>query len=297
MNRGNTQSLTWLGLALLSCVSRAEPAQVEFASERGRVRVSIGGREVATFVYEDQKTQRPFFEHLKTPGGILVTRNRPPVAGKDPVDHADMHPGLWLAFGDLGGHDFWRNKGPKVEHERFAAEPAGGEARGSFAVVNRYVADGKIVCRETAKYTFVMRPAGYVILWDSTFLAEGDERWFGSQEEMGLGVRVATAISVKGGGGRITSSTGGENEKGTWGKQADWCDYSGKIDGKRVGVTLMNDPAAGRKPWLRAGAPAKQPLTPDKPLRLRFAVFVHESSEDAPVDVAREYANLAEHFR
>ena len=46
-----------------------------------------------------------------------------------------------------------------------------------------------------------------------------------------------------------------------------------------------------------AGARARLPLTPEKPLRLRFAVFVHESREDAPVDVAREYAKLAELFR
>ena len=265
-------------------------------------------------MYEEQKTLRPFFEHLKTPGGIQVTRNRPPVSGKDPVDHADMHPGLWLAFGDVSGHDFWRNKGPRVVHERFAAEPAGRGGRGSFAVVNRYEVDDNVLCRETATYTIVAHPRGYFILWNSSFKAEGGGQWLGSQEEMGLGVRVATPISVKGGKGRIRSSAGGVNEKGTWGKAADWCDYSGVIDRKRVGVTLMSDPATGadRKPWFhsrdyglvvanpsgpRAGAPDKLPMPADEPLRMRFAVFVHESPEDAPVEPAKEYMKLAELFR
>jgi len=301
-------------LALSAGAALAQKGDVKFAAEPGRVQVSIGNQVIATYVYQDNKTLRPFFEHLKTPSGIQVTRNRPPVAGKDPVDHPDMHPGLWLAFGELSDHDFWRNKGPRVVHERFAAEPAGRGDRGSFAVVNRYEVDDKPICRETATYTVIARPNGLLILWDSTFKAEGDGQWFGSQEEMGLGVRVATPITVKGGNGRIQNSAGAVNEKGTWGKAADWCDYSGVIDRKRVGVTLMSDPAIGpaRKPWFhsrdygvvvansfgpRAGAPDKLPLQADKPLRMRFAVFVHESPEDAPIDLAKEYSKLAELLR
>jgi hypothetical protein len=301
-------------LALCAGAALAQQGDVTLGTEPGRVQISIGSQVIATYVYQDKQTLRPFFEHLKTRGGIQVTRNRPPVAGKDPVDHADMHPGLWLAFGDVGGHDFWRNKGPKVVHERFAANPAADGDRGSFAVVNRYEVDDKVLCRETATYTVIARPQGYFIVWNSTFRAEGDGLWFGSQEEMGLGVRVATPITVKSGKGRIQNSAGGVNEKGTWGKAADWCDYSGVIDRRRVGVTLMSDPAVGsdRKPWFhsrdygvvvanpfgpRAGAPDKLPVAADKPLRLRFAVFVHESPEDAPIDLASEYAKLAEFFR
>ena len=303
----------FLGIAL-ALSAGAQQGEVSFAAQPGRVQVKIGGQVIATYVYEDKKIQRPFFETLKTPDGIQVTRNHPPVAGKDPVDHADMHPGLWLAFGDLSGHDFWRNKGPRVVHERFAAEPTGGRDRGSFAVANRYEAGDKVLCRETATYTIIARPNGYFILWDSAFKAEGDGHWFGSQEEMGLGVRVATSISVKNGNGRIQNSAGAVNEKGTWGKAADWCDYSGMLARRHVGITLMSDPAIGpdRKPWFhsrdygvvvanpfgpRAGGPDKLPLPADKPMRLRFAVFVHESPRDAPVDLAGEYAKLAEVFR
>jgi hypothetical protein len=39
------------------------------------------------------------------------------------------------------------------------------------------------------------------------------------------------------------------------------------------------------------------PLVPDKPLRLRFAVFVHDAPADAAVDLAREYAQVRELFR
>jgi hypothetical protein len=305
-----------LACASLSAVA-AEPArddagaaEVGFAARAGEIDVMLGGRAVATYVFDDAKTMRPFFKDVKTPSGVQVTRNRPPVAGKDAVDHPDMHPGLWLAFGDVSGNDFWRNKGPRVEHERFSEPPRGGAGRGTFEVVNRYVAGGSTLCRETTRYTVLVRPSGYLILWDSTFAPAGEAAVeFGSQEEMGLGVRVATPIAVKGGGGTITNSLGGVNEKGTWGQAAEWCDYSGIVDGRRVGVALMTDPAGESKPWFhsrdygllvanpsgpRANAPARIRVRPDTPHRLRFGVLVHESPQQPGAEniMATEYQSF-----
>jgi hypothetical protein len=286
---------------------RADDPKVAFDAKPGRVEVSIAGEVVATYVDNDSKTLRPYFEHLKTPSGIQVTRTHPPVTGKDAIDHADMHPGLWLAFGDIAGNDFWRNNGPRVVHERFVENPTGGNGRGGFTVENRYVVGDQTLCRETTRYVFLTRPNGYAIIWNSTFTAERDSVWFGTQEEMGLGVRVATPITVKMGSGRITNSLGQTNEKGTWGHAAEWCDYSGTIDGRQVGVTLMADRAAERKPWFhsrdygvlvanptgpRAGAPDRVPLARGETLRMRFAVLVHEGT----VDLAREYGALREFF-
>ena len=59
---------------------------------------------------------------------------------------------------------------------------------------------------------------------------------------MGLGIRVATALTVKRGKGHITNSGGRIDEKQVWGRQADWCDYGGIVDGRRLGITLMPDP-------------------------------------------------------
>jgi hypothetical protein len=310
--------IAWLAMLAAAFAVRADESKaptglrVHFATKATGVEVSIGGQVVANYVFGDSKTLRPYFEQVKTPNAIQVTRNHPPVAGKDATDHADMHPGLWLAFGDLAGNDFWRNKGPRVEHERFAEEPVDGDGRGVFAVVNRYVAGDRVICHETARYTFIARPDGYVILWESTLTPGGDGVWLGVQEEMGLGVRVATPITVKTGTGGITNSQGGVNEKGTWGRPADWCDYSGTVDGRRVGVMLVNDPAAERKPWFhsrdygllvanpsgpRAGGPERLPLDTGKPLRLRFAVFIHEAPADAPVDLPRDFAQVRELFR
>ena len=55
-----------------------------------------------------------------SPCGLKATRNHPPVAGVDAPNHDTMHPGLWLAFGDISGTGCWRNKG-RIQHVRFGA--------------------------------------------------------------------------------------------------------------------------------------------------------------------------------
>ena len=39
---------------------------------------------------------------------------------QDLDDHPTMHPGLWLAFGDINGADFWRNKGRVLGYDDLA---------------------------------------------------------------------------------------------------------------------------------------------------------------------------------
>jgi hypothetical protein len=74
---------------------------------------------------------------------------------------------------------------------------------------------------------------------------------FGDQEEMGLGVRVATPMTVEN-GGEIRNSEGGVNEAGCWGKQAQWAEYSGKIDSERVAIVLMPHPDNFGESWFHA---------------------------------------------
>ena len=81
----------------------ADPPNVEFRSEPGRLAVRVGGEPFAVYVHQDDAIPRPYFAHVRLPGGPQVTRNHPPVAGKDPTDHDTFHPGLWLAF----GHAHW----------------------------------------------------------------------------------------------------------------------------------------------------------------------------------------------
>ena len=60
--------------------------------------VTVSGKPVATYIHADKKIKRPYFAHVKTRSGIQVTRNHPPIVGKDRKDHDTMHPGIWMAF-------------------------------------------------------------------------------------------------------------------------------------------------------------------------------------------------------
>ncbi|MHC4178872.1 MAG: DUF6807 family protein, partial [Planctomycetota bacterium] len=111
-----TKTTPWLLALVIALSSTALPAEaaekrpIGFAREPGKLLIHVGGRPLATYVYADKQIPRPYFAHVRVPGGIQVTRNHPPDKEKDPTDHATYHPGIWMAFGDLSGSDYWRNR-------------------------------------------------------------------------------------------------------------------------------------------------------------------------------------------
>ena len=70
---------------------------------------------------------------------------------------------------------------------------------------------------------------------------------FRSKEGGILSVRVASEMDVPR-TGRITNVYGGTNEAETWGKAAHWCDYSGSVEGKQVGIAVLDHPHSFRYP-------------------------------------------------
>lgn len=294
-------------LLLFARVAVAGEPAVEFALEEGRVEINVGGERFATYVYQDDVVLRPFFANVRAPSGTQVTRNFPPVEGQDPTDHADFHPGIWLAFGDLSGADFWRNKAT-VKHLQFVESPKGGEGVGTFTVQNRYEFDGTAICDETCTTATVVTPLGILILLDSTF-TPGADLYFGDQEEMGLGIRVATPISVRS-GGRIKNSDNLIDEKQVWGKQAEWCDYSGEVNGKWAGILMMPHRDNFRRSWFHArdygllvanpfgrnaftgGEKSKVEVKNGEKLRLRFGLLIHDGEVEG-LKAIQDYHSVA----
>src|SRR6266536_6018548 len=62
-----------------------------------------------------------------------------------------------------------------------------------------------------------------------------------------MAVRLAETMKGKAGRGHIINSAG-VREDDTWGKRAEWCDYYGPVDGKTVGVAILDDPRNPRHP-------------------------------------------------
>lgn len=297
--------------ALLSvaCSQGSESAgsetKVAFQQRQGSLEISIGDQAIANYVWMDEQTKRPYFRHLRTRSGVQVTRNHPPIAGQDVDDHPTMHPGLWLAFGDLNGSDFWRNKG-HVRHVEFLQQTEVREGVGTFTVKNSYETDGRVIGTEICRISVTPRDNGYLLGWDSTFRSEQGPLTFGDQEEMGIGLRVATPLAVVK-GGLITDSEGRKNGAQVWGKQADWCAYGGVLNGEQVGIVLMPDPRNFRRSWFHArdygllvanpfgqnaftkGEPSKVVVPAGKDMELRFNVFVYNGKPDQQLNLEEVY--------
>lgn len=297
-----------LGHLATARAARAGGPAVAFEGRPDGLAIRVDGRPFARYVTGSERITRPYFESLHAPDGTRVTRPDPPVEGVDLVDHATFHPGLWLAFGDLGGADSWRNR-DRIRHGGWVEAPRGGPGRGSFAVRNLHERGGSVIAEEVCRVAVLPRPQGTLLLWDSEFRPSGGALSFGDQEEMGLGVRVATPLAVVR-GGRIVDAAGRVDEAQVWGRQADWCAYDGEVEGRRVGVALMPHPGNVRPSWFHArdygllvanpfgrnaftgGEPGRVVVREGEALRLRFGVLVFDGRPDLGA-AFREYVELA----
>ena len=278
-------------------------APLEVKKEAARLLITQDKHTVAEFYFADPRVKRPCFADLRAPGGIKVTRNFPPIEGKDAMDHADMHPGLWLGFGDLNGSDFWRNKAT-MRHDKFLAEPEWKNNAVTFATQCTLLGnDGKDIGRMDTQFTLKPTEQVLAITWDATFHATTGDLVFGDQEEMGFGARVATAITEKS-GGLITSSTKATTAKNTWGQPAAWCDYSGVISGKHVGVMIVPDPANPQPSWwhnrdygvfvsnpfgrqaMKQGGPSRIEVKKGDTYRLNHTIILHASPDAKAPDLS-----------
>ena len=296
--------MRWLIFLALMCrlpVTSAGDQTIHFTQHSDSLEIQLNDQTVARYLFKDAGIGRPCFVDVKTASGLQVTRNHPPDRATDLMDHENIHSGLWLSFGDLSGHDYWRLKA-KTEHVRFLTEPRTENGVGTFSVLNRYLTtDGKsTVCEEVCEYKLRVSEQGYMIEINSKFTPGPSGLVFGDQEEMGLGLRVASSIAVDSKkGGRIIDSAGRINGSEVWGKTADWCDYSGLIHGRWAGVTVMSSRENFHPSWSHARdygfiainpfgrnaftkeAVSRVEVKPGATLKLRYAAFIHETEEES----------------
>ncbi len=213
-----------------------------------------------------------------------------------------------------------------VLHAGFIDKPKGGSGKGTFAVLNLCLdGDGEIYCTETVRYTFLSRPHGTLILWDSTFQSGTQDLVFGDQQEMGMAIRVQAMMNVNAKeGGRIRNSEWQLNERGynnAYGEPARWCDYAGIVDGKFAGVCLMPHPDNFRvsrfhargygvlvaNPFAQvdfrsAFPPAERAklkknrtvIKRGEPFRLRWGILLHTTASEIELDLEAAYRDYLE---
>lgn len=297
-------------LLVLACLVLAPDSRAATFSTTqlpDRLIITCDSKPVAHFVFADTNILRPYFAHVHTPDGIQVTRNHPPIPGVDPVDHPTMHPGIWLAFGDISGQDFWRNKAI-IHHEKFTRLPEIKSGRLNFATESTLIGtNGQALARLNQSFFLISAIKDHYSLgWTATFTPVIDDFTFGDQEEMGFGIRVATPLSEKN-GGIVRNSDGLTGAKTAWGKTAIWCDYSGILSNRLVGITVIPSPKNFRASWFHSrdygllvanpfgqkaftkGEPSSIPVRKRETFTLRFAALIHSSATNEPPDITGAY--------
>lgn len=196
---------------------------------------------------------RPYFFPLNAPGRISCTRAYPMISNVEgeTSDHKH-HRSVWIAHGEVNGVDNWSEE-PGHGFTKHCAfnKITNGAVFGGFVSDNLWTdSAGKSMLNQKLELRIWAPPSSSVQLLDFKIeltAAFGDVL-FGDTKEGGiLSVRVASELDVTK-TGRITNVFGGVNEGETWGKASHWCDYSGLIGGKAVGIAVMDHPHSFRHP-------------------------------------------------
>ena len=259
-------------LAFLVAVTLCAPlpgwAQVKLSQSPEQIAVEINGKPFTVFYMGGKDLNRPYLHPIRSASGKIVNRSFP--AGQIPGETTDHphHAGLFYGHGDVNGFNYWAiqnvptpasnaeaNMGRIVLKQVLSV--ASGKESGSVDVVFNWLKpDGKPLLTETRKMTFYAHPMLRIIDFDFD-LAAIEKVVFRDTKEGTFAMRMATPLeepplkpTATGPArtGKLINAQGGEREANVWGKQSEWVDYSGELDGERVGVVMMDHPDNPRHP-------------------------------------------------
>jgi hypothetical protein len=302
---------------LAACAASLPAAgQVKITPAQNRIAVEIDGQPFGDFIY-DSEAYKPYLWPMRSASGKMVLRQFPMV--KNSVGETHDHPhhrGLWFAHGDVNGYDFWgsdilNKPGPKegkIVVTKVLATKSGKKSGTLKALLDWKDHGGKTLIEETRTMTFYSDPALRIVDVDLT-LDPKEKVVFGDTKEGTFGLRLAAPLQEQKGTGRMVNAQGAETEKNVWGQPSEWVDYSGTLDGEKLGIAIFDHPQNPRHPvrWhARAyGLFAANPfglaeferdkskngamtVGPGQKLRFRYRVVIH-SGDTKSADIAGLY--------
>ena len=246
--------LCWWADALQADESRVYELSADaLAKPNGRVIVSedhpdqvdvrIGAQAFTTYKFADDQV-RPFLYPVIGPTGASVTRHYPMREGvpDERPDHPH-HQSCWVAWGLINGVDHW-STGQRCgfqKHRKLLATISGPVFGQIEAAIDWVTRDGKRQLTEHRTYRF-WRADDSMRLFDQSVVfhfTDGDVT-FGDTKEGGIcSFRVAGTMKESA-GGTITNAHGATGERNCWGKPSPWMDYSGKVGGHTVGISIFD---------------------------------------------------------
>ena len=261
-------------LALMAVLTFFTPvrsaAQVTLTQSADQIAVTIDGQPFTVFHIRGKDLNRPFLHPLRAASGKIVNRSVPAgqLAGET-TDHPH-HAGLFYGHGDVNGFNYWAIQNVptppskadatmgRIVLDRVLSVKSGVESGSMDIVFSWLKPDGKPLLTETRKMIFYAHKELRIIDFDFDFRAI-EQVVFRDTKEGTFAMRMATALeeppvkpSEKADApartGKLVNAQGGEREANVWGKRSEWVDYSGELDGEKVGVVMMDHPGNPRHP-------------------------------------------------
>ena len=246
-DEGGATTLTWIldGLAAgesrtytLSEGSVAGETGVQLKEEAETITVTLNDRHFTTFRYAKAQF-RPYFFPVLGPNGREVTRGETSDISKDHVHHRS----LYVAYGEVNDVDLWgegSNSG-RVVPQGFTQKQGGAVVSRLYTQNSWQTQVGEVLMTDVQNYRIYNLPEDAAILdLDLSFIASVGDVHFGDTKEGGIiSIRVHPSMNASD-GGKMENAFGGINEAETWGKRANWCDYSGVVDGTPVGIAVFD---------------------------------------------------------
>ena len=246
------EKVTSEGSLLFKLSEKPTPASpgtgVELIPHGRRIEVRVDGKLVTEYIPDDGP--KPYFFPVIGPSGAAMTRAFPmkKVEGEK-YDHPH-HRSLWFTHGSVNKVDFWSempNHGRIVETGRPTVSQ--GVAVGVIRTTDDWIGpDGKKVCEDERVFRIFATKKARVLDFDVTLKATVGPVTFGDTKEGMFGLRVASSMDVTAKKGGTILNAEGISDTKAWGKPSPWVDYTGPVDGKTVGVAILNHPSSFRYP-------------------------------------------------
>jgi hypothetical protein len=237
-------------------------AEVKITPGEGRYSVEIDGKPFTDFFFGPD-APKPYLHPLRAASGTVVTRGYP--MQQDVPGEAKDHPhqrGLWFTHGDVNGFDYWANeptqKSPRkgaIVTRKIGSES--GKDKGTISGTFDWLdPSGKPLLTETRRMTFHSHPTLRIIDLDISLKALDQPVVFGDTKEGTFAIRLAAgleeptkrSIPEPKRTGKMVSAEGGAGEAAVWGKRSPWVDYSGELNGEKVGVAIFDHPSNPKHP-------------------------------------------------
>ena len=279
-----------------------------------KIDIDLEGAPFTTF-HSGAAEGRPYLWPLRAASGKIITRRFPmEMVDGESRDH-QHHRGLWFSYDDVNGVKLWENdpsyKDPqqgRIVTTKADWKPASKTLETSF---NWNDHAGKTVLVEHRVMKFQSTPALRIIDFDITLTAP-EKVVFGDTKEGAFAIRLADALTEKSGSGKMVTSDGKRGMAEIWGKRFNWVDYSGTLQGEKLGIAIFDHPSNpghpvrwhardyglfAVNPW---GEHAFDPSAPEAhttlaagaSLRYRWRVVIHEGDNESAhlADLYKEFA-------